>query len=39
VMAALLLLQGLAELLRALLFLQGRLPTLKSEHPPIGEEL
>jgi TRAP-type mannitol/chloroaromatic compound transport system permease small subunit len=38
-MAALLLLQGLAEALRALLFLRGELPTLKQEHPPIGEEL
>jgi TRAP-type mannitol/chloroaromatic compound transport system permease small subunit len=38
-MAGLLLVQGLAEGLRALLFLRGELPALKQEHPPIGEEL
>jgi len=38
-MAALLLAQGAAEVLRATLFLRGRLPVLKEEHPPMGEEL
>lgn len=37
--AVLLILQGLAAMLRSALFIAGVLPDLEREHPPMGEEI